>query len=464
MAKLVAIGDSLTQGFASGAISQTEKSYPKIIADCMGLSRDEFRQPNFRGAGGLPINIELLARDLEQKYGTTIDTFEWVSAVFDINAFLDKVEDYWERGAGAKPLGLDVLFHNLAIFGYQAGDPIITARECKDRFKKSVDNVLLPITSASRERAAYRTLNPNYDPLLDAARCQLSAAKEIVARDGRIENLILALGANNALGALVHLEIKETGKNSPGTFSKYNLWSANAFRQDFTALAREVDAIMSTQSNIGSGHVFVANVPHVTIVPLANGVMKNGATQLPKGEKYFDYYKYFFIRDADFNPSLHKHLTGAQAKAIDDRIDEFNIVIQEEVAKRPNWHLVDLCSMLDRLATRRNQGKPSYPLPGPIADLGTRFYEVDPKTKKIKRETGIFSLDGVHPSYCGYAIVAQEFVNVMRPHMQGGMKDVDFAQIRAHDTLVSNPPRTLDDIVSMLGVLEKYFYFVEWLI
>lgn len=457
MAQLVAIGDSMTQGFASGAISQTEKSYPKIIADCMGIARTEFRQPNFRGAGGLPINIELLARDLEQKYGSTIDTFEWVSAVFDINAFLDRVEDYWERGTGAKPIGMDVLFHNLAVFGYQAGDSFITAKECKDRFAKSIDNVLLPITSASRERTAYRIFNPNFNPLLDTARSQISVAKEIVAREGKIDNLILALGANNALGALTRLEIKETGLNSPGAFSKFNLWSANAFRQDFTALAKEVDTLMP----VNSGNVFIANVPHVTIVPLANGVMRSGGQDLPKGEKYFDYYKHFWISDKDFNPDLHKHLTGAQAKAIDARIDEYNAIIKEEVSKRPNWHLVDLCSMLDRLATRRNHGKPRYPLPGPIADLGTKFFEVDSVTRKIKRETGLFSLDGVHPSYCGYALVAQEFINIMRPFVPG-IKDVDFAQIRANDTLVSNPPRTLDDIVSMLGVLEKYFFFVEW--
>ena len=57
--------------------------------------------------------------------------------------------------------------------------------------------------------------------------------------------------------------------------------------------------------------------------------------------------------------------------------------------------------------------------------------------------------------------MAQEFINIMRPFVPG-IKDVDFAQIRANDTLVSNPPRTLDDIVSMLGVLERYFFFVEW--
>ncbi|MGK7877493.1 MAG: hypothetical protein AB4426_30585 [Xenococcaceae cyanobacterium] len=33
--KLVAIGDSLTQGFQSGSISKTDLSYPAMIARCL---------------------------------------------------------------------------------------------------------------------------------------------------------------------------------------------------------------------------------------------------------------------------------------------------------------------------------------------------------------------------------------------------------------------------------------------
>ena len=36
--KLVAIGDSLTQGFQSGPILNTEWSYPAMIARSLGLS------------------------------------------------------------------------------------------------------------------------------------------------------------------------------------------------------------------------------------------------------------------------------------------------------------------------------------------------------------------------------------------------------------------------------------------
>jgi hypothetical protein len=55
----VAIGDSLTHGFQSAAIFNTDLSHPAIIAYEMGML-DRFRFPRYDGHGGLPLNIELL--------------------------------------------------------------------------------------------------------------------------------------------------------------------------------------------------------------------------------------------------------------------------------------------------------------------------------------------------------------------------------------------------------------------
>jgi hypothetical protein len=69
--RLVAIGDSLTQGFQSGAIFNTRYSYPMIIAEEMGWAK-HLRYPTYDGVGGgLPLNLENLARQLERKYGIT---------------------------------------------------------------------------------------------------------------------------------------------------------------------------------------------------------------------------------------------------------------------------------------------------------------------------------------------------------------------------------------------------------
>src|SRR4051794_3570065 len=45
--RLVALGDSLTQGFMSGAIFATDLAYPALIAAEMGLDPSGFRVPGF---------------------------------------------------------------------------------------------------------------------------------------------------------------------------------------------------------------------------------------------------------------------------------------------------------------------------------------------------------------------------------------------------------------------------------
>ncbi|MFJ7969039.1 hypothetical protein [Streptomyces sp. NPDC096324] len=98
--RLVTIGDSLTHGFQSGAVFNTDLSYPAIIAHEMGSGTD-FRFPVYPGYGGLPLNIELLLRELQERFGKDLDWWEVPLALFHARRFLDEVEDYWERGPGS---------------------------------------------------------------------------------------------------------------------------------------------------------------------------------------------------------------------------------------------------------------------------------------------------------------------------------------------------------------------------
>lgn len=87
MPKLVAIGDSLTQGVQNGAIYNTHLSYPALIAEAMGLTvrklgpedssdcPNEFRVPEFPESG-LPLNIEQLLRTAHCEIGDDIDSLE----------------------------------------------------------------------------------------------------------------------------------------------------------------------------------------------------------------------------------------------------------------------------------------------------------------------------------------------------------------------------------------------------
>ena len=450
MARLVAIGDSLTQGFHSLAVTNTDQSFPAMIARAMGLGVVDFRLPDFKGRGGLPLSVEWLARGLEERYGATMSTFEWIQALHVIPDLIDDVEDYWERGKGSRP-SADVRYHNLAVWGFEVADAYdIDAARCVEAIGRPKEDWFAP-PSQPRFRTALKVLNPGRTAAR-ATDTQIGVARAIKEQEGGIDHLIVWLGANNCLGTVVELEIRPTAKIPPGPMSGCTLWSPEAFAAEFARLADQIE-------QIGARHVYVATVPHVTIPPITRGVMASRGC-LPEGERYFDYYTRFFIQDKDFDPRRDKHLTKKQAIEIDQCIDEYNKVIRAEQSRR-GWGLVDMCDVLDRLAVRRNHGAPTYPIPTELSDLSLRFFEIRPGGGGIK-SGGLIGLDGVHPTACGYAIVAQEFIDVMKAN-DPTIEDIDFGEIRRWDTLVSRPPRTLNDMIGVLATLERKFHITRWL-
>jgi hypothetical protein len=175
------------------------------------------------------------------------------------------------------------------------------------------------------------------------------------------------------------------------------LWTPEAFREELDVLAAHI-------ADIDARHVYLATVPHVTIPPITRGMMKDRGC-LPEGERYFDYYTRFFIRDKEFRPERDKHLTKAEAIEIDAFIDAYNELLVAEATRR-GWHLVDMCGVLDRLAVRRNHGKPTYPMPPELSDLSLRFFEIRPGGGV--KSGGLIGLDGVHPTGAA-ADVCREF-------------------------------------------------------
>jgi hypothetical protein len=452
MAKLVAIGDSLTQGFQNLAITHVDLSFPAMIARCMELDVQAFRTPDFTGSGGLPCNLEWIARGVEQRHGHGIGVFGWPAAALDIVELLDDIEDYWQTGPGSKP-GAAELYHNLAVWGFEVGDAYsIRAQDAFDIASKNVKDAWFHPPSQPRMRTAWRVLNPSLDPLRNAY-TQIEAAKAIAAGEGGIENLIVWLGANNCLGTVVDLDATlETTDEPPGPFSDRTLWRPAAFAKEYERLARGI-------ADIGAVNVFVGTVPHVTIPPITLGIMKDGG-ELPEDETYFDYYARFFDRARGFDPERDPHLTKTDARHIDEYIDAYNECILA-TARQRNWHVVDTCRVLDELAVRRNHGNPTYVLPEALRDLNIMYPRFAADGGLIKG--GLISLDGVHPTTCGYSVVAREFIRVMNAATGQAIREPDYAAIRAIDSLVSHAPTTLHDIEGMLWFLEQRFHISRWI-
>jgi hypothetical protein len=472
--RLVAIGDSLTHGFQSGAIFNTELSYPAIIAHELGWY-DQFRQPIYPGFGGLPLNIEFLLRDLEARFGAALNPFEVPLALFRARQVMADVENYWERGPGSLPPNVAGINHNLAVYGWDLRDTLdLTARRCEELIERPKDNWLHQLVENANERAALRVLPSSPAELRDLT--PLGAARRL-GDDGGIETLIVLLGSNNALGAVTGLRVEWSGPGYNDVQGKrsFTVWRPEHFREEFDLVAEQVREIRAR-------HVIWGTVPHVTIAPIARGV----GDKVEPGSRYFPYYTRPWIKDGQFDPSRDPKITSQEARAIDSAIDQYNEHITAWVERARNdgldWYLFDLAGVLDRLAYRRYVEDPNaqpawwrpYNLPPALAALDpkpdSRFLAWEDDGRRARG--GLFSLDGVHATTVGYGIIAQELITIMRRagvvfHEADGQTpredpiSVDFQRLLRRDTLLAAPLRLVGRGLEILGWADEALDIVK---
>ncbi|HEX3643271.1 MAG TPA: hypothetical protein VHV10_18455, partial [Ktedonobacteraceae bacterium] len=337
------------------------------------------------------------------------------------------------------------------------------------------DPLLHPLVNNAQQLTALYVLESAHDPVTGQALTPVQAAKAH-GTDGGIETLIIFIGANNALRTVVDLQVKwsDVGYDDPARKGVYNVWRPSHFKAELQQLQTQI-------REVNAQHVIWCTVPHVTIVPFARGI---GGKMRP-GSRYFPYYTHPWIDDTHFNPAVDPYLTGNQARAIDSAIDMYNDDITEVVSTARqdgrDWLLLDTAGLLDRIAARRYlldpAARPSwwtpYQLPPQIAALtpppDSQFMACGPKGRT---EGGIFSLDGIHPTTIAYAILAQEFINVMQSagvvfyHPDGATPRtapilIDFGWAIQRDTLISDPPKSITYDLAFLSWANELLDWVK---
>ncbi len=257
--RLVSIGDSLTHGFQSGAIFNTGLSYPVLIAEALGW-KSSFRYPTYNGPGdGLPLNLESLARSLEQRFGGNVDVLELVPTLLFLRDYLDKIEDYWERGDGSRPPAQQKINHNLAVCGWDLRNTLSrTAEICQKVLDANPpkDDFLREVVEHHNERAAIRVLNSARDasgrsltPLEAAAALAAEGTSETGSGDG-IETLIVLIGANNALGSILTFKVKWTGPgyDDMDFNDQYTVWRPIHFKAELDKVVAEIKKFVLAMS------------------------------------------------------------------------------------------------------------------------------------------------------------------------------------------------------------------------
>lgn len=461
--KLVVFGDSLAQGFQNGGIYRTDLNFPSFIARCFNPLPD-FQQPVFTAQAGLPLNLEVILRGLEDEFGPTLEWEEYPSALAHTVKTLKRIKKYWEGGFKDLRVKRSTPYHNMAIWGLAINDSWMVneknSREFIEQHKERYSIFgLLP--EHAKFTTARMVLNPSFDPKFENY-SQIENV-QLLQDDGGIENLIVCLGHNNALGAVVNLNLtwsKIEDLDSFLSFRKHSIYRPEHFEIEYRRLAEKV-------SKIGAQRVFVPTIPYPTIPPVLRGV-NSGFSSNHLG--YFDYYTRFWIWDEDFDPEKHPHLTKDEAIQIDFAIDEFNVIIRR-IAKEYGWYVVPMAKNVAGMARRRLGGELLRSYPDDFTSalkrnpqtqhlvdennevlLGTDFIRINKNTGKLYKG-GIFSLDGIHPTTIGYGLMANVYRDVMHRAGVSFQKPMDWDYIIAHDSLITNPPSLLGELRMALSFL-----------
>jgi|SRR5215212_2298942 len=494
--KLFTIGDSVSQGFMSLAAARTDLSYSTLLACAMGLEiGEEYATPQVPysypewGAGGLPLNIEAMLRSLNERYGSNLSLFEAPGVLRTIHRVAGETKAYYETGPGSADLpapGGIRFFHNVAVQGFDVADSwLVTSNLCRREIELAqggFEGLVGP--GAAFYRTALKVLNPSLNEEYDDF-TQMDWLKRHAEGEG-VENLVLWLGANNALGTVISLDINQTpndGVNKPEEMDhltrdkvrKWNLWHPADFKREYETLLRKVDEIMQ-HNNANDWKVYVGTVPVITIVPLAKGVGPEAEIDIerpviaPDGtceevadkSLYFRYYVWFPLdEDVVQEGGITPYLTIHDAIHIDESIRQYNRDIaelvrdlneahgyqpQEDKSKPPKgkpqrYYVVDLADAMQRMAWRRNQANPTYEFPDYFKfiypKVNTKYYYVNARGKLA--QGGLFSLDGVHPSAIAHGLIAHEFIEVMARAGVEFTKELDWPKIFANDLLYSEP-------------------------
>lgn len=493
--KLFTIGDSVSQGFMSLAAARTDLSYSTLVAAKLGLKP----QADYRFADwneGIPMDVETIMRRLNQRYGSNIGGIEWLTVLQTINDVVDRAEDYYENGDGnpdrAYGDGGTEFFNNVAVWGFEVADAWqVTPRLCADEIRQSRKRFLsdgyLTGPDSPMYRTALKILNPSLrEEYADFS--QLDWLEKHAKAAGGIENAIVWLGANNALGTVTSLKINQTPNNPDlrphevahlerAKIRKWNLWHPEDFAADYRVLMNKVDALMRV-NKAADWRVFVATIPLVTIAPLTKGVGE--ATDMG-GDKgiYFKNYTYFPFEE-EFARETGIHLTMQDAVHIDDCIRFYNETIVKVAGelnaahdgKQQRYYVVDISKSLLEMAYKRNNGQPTYDFPDYFDFIypmvNTKYYHADREGRV--RQGGLFTLDGVHPSAIGHGLMAYEFLKVMKAAgvknagnklVEDRFTDDEWRSIFANDTLYTKPITLMQELYGKADLAQHIVKFIQ---
>jgi GDSL-like lipase/acylhydrolase family protein len=188
---------------------------------------------------------------------------------------------------------------------------------------------------------------------------------------------------------------------------------------DSITFTAEYAALLSTLSSTGAA-IVVGNIPDVTdlpfLVPASAFTAQCGFSPVGAGPNDYVVPAILNPTATSFNICANYQPRSAALVAQTTRaVSTFNSIIKQE-AKQYGAEVVDVNKLFSTIA------KKGYDVNG--VHLTAGFLG------------GIFSLDGIHPTNTGYAILANAYIDEMNKHMKTNLAPVDVGQIAAQDPLI----------------------------
>lgn len=391
----VAIGNSLTAGYQSGALFNEAQlySYPNLLAKQLGSA--DFEQPlmPYPGTGELRI--------LQQLYPSVVIVSNGIAQNLPTNALL------------ARP------YNNLGIPGATIADAIDT--------------------SSILQRAQSHS-NPFYVYIM---RDQNAFGKSLVDQAIALQPTLLTfwLGNNDVLGYAVtggtqgtNIGLVDPARTMPTERAVFQQVIQAAFAKIKTALPNT--------------KVLVANIPDVTAIPFLTTVPHRVPNKDNPSQPLSIYYRNkegnvttaepaSEHRGADYvlltaqeqlklgkgfapgNPLESQFvLDNAEVATVQQAVADYNAILDAECA-RNGFVLVDIHALFEELNTNG-------------------YYVAGEKYTTAFISGGTFSLDGIHPSSRGQAVIANRFIDAMNDAFQANIRYVtlhDIPGIKAPDAV-----------------------------
>jgi hypothetical protein len=430
--KFMVIGDSLAQGCRSLSVNADycAQSWGARIA---AAQKWEFITPDFPREVLYDLEKEIRLLDT---LSLSLDKLTFSNAVSRIRANL---RDWLDQPGGSQHL----CFDNLGLTGAAIHDLYTrTSANSAEHIRQVTSGPGGPNTAIRLETLGdlHISLNARFtlNPAQRADFADFTPLDWVKHREPEI--LAVQIGHNHGLFSVgFSAEDKGITKHDPVHGGYFDQWKKLA--DGLAALPDTVQTIL------------------VTLLP------KVGATGnlKPRGDERVDGYAPFY------EPVLSTHTTvflGPRLREIDREIQQVNRKIQDiltNAAKAPgnpvrekrlvfldSWEVLDKRDYKNTLQkTRRIQVDKGVTIDNRYLDgqpqiaLGALF-----KLKLIAG--GFLSVDGMHPSGCGYAVFASEAMKLLKlQHSVADLLRVAFQQ----DTLLSKYPGELDALVRILAIL-----------